>query len=188
MNLIKITTEEDGLIKNYMNDIMSFDCGLIEIIVGWDLAKKRGAKILTHKIDEKTYWTFSPREKRKIFEEQFNTFTEQILTDLIKDVKINNLNPLDFNTEIEYLSYLKKSIQGCEGYLYFDRLYVYCGLQIYHIDTKLLNFLKWDILKEIKDLIIINDIGEIPKTLKDFDIKYIPYLNAKKGNIVSDVY
>jgi hypothetical protein len=188
MNLIKITTKEHSLVKNYMNDIMSFDEGIYEIIVGWDLAKEMGAKILSHQIDEKTYWTFSPREKRKIFEEQINSFTEQILTNIIKDVKINNLNPLDFSDKNNYISYIKNNIHGCNGYLYYDRLYVYCGTQIYHIDITLLNFLKWDILEEIKDLLIIKELIEIPNTLKDFDIKYIPYLNAKKSDIVSNIY
>jgi hypothetical protein len=188
MEFIKITTEEKSLVKNYMNDVMSFDNGLIEIIVGWDLAKQRGAKILDHHIDDKTYWTFSPREKRKIFEEQMVSLTNEIFTKLIKNVKINNLDPLNFSGSNEYLFFLKNNIQDCVGYLYSDRLYVYCGTVIHHIDTSLLHFLNWDILDDIKNLITIEDNIEIPETLKDFDIKYIPYLNAKKGHIVGNVH
>lgn len=171
-----------------MNDVMSFDEGLVEIIVGWDLAKERGAKILNHKIDEKTYWTFSLREKRKVFEEDLKSFTQQILTDIIKNVKINNINPLHFDNQKEYLNFLKKNIQGCNGYLYVDRLYVYCGDLIHHIDISLLQFLNWEIVEEIKNLITLKENDEIPKTLKDFDIKYIPYLNGKKSDIVSEFH
>ena len=39
MKLIKITTEDSNLIKPYMTEIMSFDEGIVEIIVGYDLAK-----------------------------------------------------------------------------------------------------------------------------------------------------
>ena len=99
MDLIKITTEEKDLVKNYMNDVMSFDNGIIEIIVGWDLAKERGANILNHKISKNTYWTFSPREKRKIFEEHMKSFVKEGIEEIISDIKINNLNPLKFKTE-----------------------------------------------------------------------------------------
>jgi hypothetical protein len=188
MNLIKITTKEENLVKNYMNDVMSFDEGLFEIIVGWDLAKERGANILNHEINKNTYWTFSLREKRKVFEENFKAFTQKILTDIIKDVKINNINPLHFNNQQEYLKFLKKNIQGCDGYLYVDRLYVYCGNLIYHIDILLLQFLNWEIVTDIKNLITLKENKEIPKTLKDFDIKYIPYLNGKKSDIIGDFH
>lgn len=188
MDLIKITTEEKSLVKKYMNDIMSFDEGLFEIIVGWDLAKKRGANILNKKINQTTYWTFSLREKRKVFEEDLNTFTQQFLTDIIKDVKINNINPLQFDLQKEYLNFLKSNIQGCNGYLYNDRFYVYCGSLIYHIDISLLQFLKWEIVEDIKNLITLKENIEIPKTLKDFDIKYLPYLNGKKSDIVGDFH
>jgi len=43
MKLIKITTKDNNLIKPYMTEIMSFDKGIIEIIVGYDLAKEMGA-------------------------------------------------------------------------------------------------------------------------------------------------
>lgn len=187
MELIKITTQEKSLVKPYMNDIMSFDTGLVEIIVGWDLAKEKGATILNHKINGNTYWTFSPREKRKVFEEQIKSFVFEIIEGLTKNVQINNLNPLDFNNQTEYLQELKKSITGCGGYLYLNKIYIYCDNNIYHIDTDLLKFLSWDILDEIKNLIEIKENPEIPKVLKDLDIKYIPYLNGKKSNIISNI-
>ena len=68
MNLIKITTEDKNLIKPYMTDIMSYDEGLVEIIIGYDLAKEKGATILNHKIKENVYWTFSPREQDRDWE------------------------------------------------------------------------------------------------------------------------
>ena len=70
---------------------MSFDEGVIEIIVGWDLAKEKGASILNHKIKENFYWTFSPREKRKVFEEHINSFLIEALEEIVSKIKINNL-------------------------------------------------------------------------------------------------
>lgn len=188
MKLIKITTEDNNLLEPYMNDIMSFEEGIVEIIVGWDLAKEKGANILNHKINKNLYWTFSPREKRKVFEEQIHTFILDVINNIISDIKINNLNPLDFETSQEYLNFLEKNIHGCDGYLYSDRLYIYCGNLIYHIDISLLNFLSWDIINEIKNLLNIKEYKKIPKILGNLDIKYIPYLDAKKSNIINDIY
>jgi hypothetical protein len=188
MNLIKITTDDEKSVKNHMNDVMSFNEGEYEIIVGWDLAKQRGASILKHKINEKTYWTFSPREKRKIFEENLKTFTNDIIVEILTNVKVINLNPLDFNTENEFFVNIKSNINGCYGYLYSERLYVYKDNLIYHIDMGLLRFLGWDILEQIKDLLNIIEQVETPKTLTGVDMKYIPYLDAKKSNIISNIY
>lgn len=171
-----------------MKDIMSFDKGVIEIIVGWDLAKEYGAKILNHKISENKYWTFSPREKRKLFEEHLESFLKESLQEIISKIKINNLNPLDFNSKENYIKFIKKNVGGCDGYLYLNRLYIYCGKLIYHIDLSLLEFMSWNIKDEIIKLITIKKYEKPPKEIGDIDIKYIPYLNAKEGNTISHVH
>ncbi len=51
MVLIKITTEDKNFKKPYMTNIMSYEEGLIEIIVGYELAKERGASVLNHKLN-----------------------------------------------------------------------------------------------------------------------------------------
>ena len=122
MFLIKITTEDTSLVKPYMTEIMSFNEGVIEIIVGWDLAKEMGASILNHKISENKYWTFSPREKRKIFEEHLVSFIKESLQEIIGKIKINNLNPLEFNSKEEYINHIKSNVGGCNGYLYLNKL------------------------------------------------------------------
>jgi hypothetical protein len=187
MQIIKIITNEKELVQNYMTDIMSFDEGLITIFVGWDLAKNNGYSILNHKVDDLTYWTFSPQEKRKVFEEHLKSFLKESLENIISKIKIKNLNPLDFETKREYFNSIKENVSGCDGYLYSNKLYIYCGKSIYHIDIELLSFMSWDIIDEIKSLLIIKEYDEIPKELGDIDIKYIPYLNAKEDNISSNV-
>ena len=171
-----------------MTPTMSFDEGLIEIIVGWDLAKENGAKILEHKLNKNTYWTFSPREKRKLFKQHLNEFLDDYLNDIISNIEIKNLNPLGFKSEEDYLKYITKSIRGCEGYLYSDKLYVYCDDTIHHIDIGLLNFMSWNIINKIKSLIKLKENKEIPNLPKNLDTKYIPYLNAEKNNISRNIY
>ena len=188
MKLIKITTEDSNLIKPYMTEIMSFDEGVIEIIVGYDLAKKMGATILNHKIKKNVYWTFSPREKRKIFEEHIKSFVQESIQSIISEIKIKNINPLDFKDQTDYLNHLKKNINGCSGYLYSDRLYIYCDNLIQHIDIGLLKFLSWDIINEVKSLLKVKEYERIPKELENLNVKYIPYFNAKKSNIISNLH
>ena len=107
---------------------------------------------------------------------------------IISKIKINNINPLDFSNQSDYLNYLKKNIQGCDGYLYSDRLYIYCDDLINHIDIGLLNFLSWDIINEVKSLLEVKEYERIPKELENLNVKYIPYLNAKKSNIISNIH
>lgn len=188
MKLIKIITDDIDMLKPYMTPIMSFDEGMVEIIVGWDLAKEKGASILKHKLKENRYWTFSPREKRKLFQQHLNEFLDDYLNNIISDIKIKNLNPLDFKSEEDYLKYIIEHIRGCDGYLYSDKLYVYCGNTIYHIDIDLLKFMSWNIINKIKTLIKLKENKEIPNLPKNLDVKYIPYLNAEKNNISSNIY
>jgi len=188
MKLIKIITNDVDMVKPYMTPTMSFDEGIIEIIVGWDLAKENGAKILEHKLKENKYWTFSPREKRKLFQQHLNEFLDDSLNDIISKIEIKNLNPLGFKSEDDYLKHITKRIRGCDGYLYSNKLYIYCGSVIHHIDIDLLNFMSWNIINKIKFLIKLKENKEIPNLPKSLDIKYIPYLNAEKNNISRNIY
>ena len=160
MKLIKIITNDTDMVKPYMDTTMSFDEGIIEIIVGWDLAKENGASILEHKLKENTYWTFSPREKRKLFKQHLKEFLEDSLKNTASKVKIKNLNPLEFKLEEDYLKYIMEHIRGCDGYLYSDKLYVYCGNTIHHIDVGLLKFMSWNIINKIKTLIKLKENKE----------------------------
>jgi hypothetical protein len=188
VKLIKIITDDTDMVKPYMDTTMSFDEGIIEIIVGWDLAKENGASILEHKLKENTYWTFSPREKRKLFKQHLKEFLDDFFSKTISKIEIKNLNPLNFKSEEDYIKYIMQHIRGCEGYLYSDKLYVYCGNTIHHIDVGLLKFMSWNIISKIKTLIKLKENKEIPDLPKNLDIKYIPYLNAEKSNISSNIY
>ena len=93
-------------------------------------------------------------------------------------------------SENDFLVYIKNDLSECKVYLFKERLYLYEGNDIYHIDMGLLNFMSWDILKEIKNYfdIIELDENEYNKYINYIDFKYIPYLiDAKKNIIISDI-
>ena len=187
MSLIKVVSEEK--INNLNKEFFSNDEGIITLIIGWELAKSKGASILNHQIDEKTYWTFSPREKRKIFEEDIERYRLLVLNHLKSDKKTINISPLNFLNSEQLLNYLLNNFCDINAYLYKESLYLYDKNTIYHIDMGLLSFMSWDIIEKIKDIIKIKEIKkENLKYLKYLDFKYIPYLiDAKENNIISDV-
>jgi hypothetical protein len=184
MKLFRIITNNKDLITPYMTKSMSYDEGLINVVIGWDLAKNMGAKITNHKIDDRTYWTFLPTEKRKIFTEHIKDF-KKVAFDVIKEGKIFlNINPFDYNSQEEMLDYISKTLTEKSTYLFNESFYIYDENNIYHIDIGLLKFMSWDIITEIKSILNIKELKkEYKEYLKYLDIKYIPYLIDAKENI-----
>ena len=181
--MIKIITKNNTEIIKYLNNTFSFEKGLITVYVGWDLAKENGASILNKKINENTYWTFLPTEKRKVFEEDLKYFKNIVLDKIKKEVVFNNIDVLDFKTKDDLTRFLIKNFSGFIGYLYKRRIYFYNDKNVYHLDLGFLDFLSWDIIDKIKKMIDIKNLEEN----KYLEVKYIPYLiDAKENNIISD--
>jgi len=189
MSLIKIIIKDKNLVEQYMTRFLSFDEGLINLIVGWDLAKEMGAKITNHKINDNTYWTFLPTEKRKIFTEHIQEF-KKLAFDTVKEGKsIKNINPLEFETKEDLIEYISKTFTEKSTYLFNESLCIYDDNIIHHLDIGLLNFMSWDIIKDIEHILEIKKLKkEYKEYLKYLDIKYIPYLiNAKENIITSNI-
>lgn len=189
MSLIKIITEEKSVVKRYLDEWVSFDHGLIDLYVGWDLAKSKGFSILNHQVNEKTYWIFSPLEKRKQFEDFINKLKTDVLLKIKTDKTILNIDPLLFNTQKEFLTYLKENVSNLTTYLYKEKLYVYNQNVIHHLDLGLLKFIGWDIVDEVVSILDIRTLDKgYLKYNKILDVKYIPYLiNAKEDIITSHI-
>jgi len=193
MKVLKIITKDFTEVEPFLGNnkkYVSTEEGYINLIVGWDLAKENGAKILNHKINENTYWTFLPREKRDLFKKHISDFIKKCYDDLTSEVKIKNLNPLEYEEIKVFLSFIKKQLSGGTTYLYSDKLYTYKNNTIYHIDLGLLQFIGWDIIPDIMEIsnpIKINE-KDFKDDLKYLNKKYIPLLvNAKENLIISNV-
>jgi hypothetical protein len=192
MSLIKITIKQEYInsVKKHMTELMSFDKGMVELIIGWESAKERGAKITNNRISDNLYWTFLPTEKRNKFLEHVSGI-ETIVLDYLKQTKtVVNINPLEFKNQKEFLDFIKQELIECKVYLFNERLYLYKNKTIYHIDLGLLNFMSWDILQEIKEYFDIIEIEEFKykKYLNYLDFKYIPYIiDAKENTTTSDI-
>jgi hypothetical protein len=184
MNLYKIITDNKELISQYMTKNMSYDEGIINVVIGWDLAKEMGAKITDHKIDDKTYWTFLPTEKRKIFTEHLKEFKKIAFNEVKKEKIFLNINPFDFKTKESLIEFISNKLTGKSTYLFNESFYIYDENNIHHIDMGLLNFMSWDIITDIKNILEIKELKkEYKEYLKYLEIKYIPYLIDAKENI-----
>ena len=158
------------------------------LIIGWELTKTLypEASILRKKIKDNLYWTFSPIEKRSVFENDLKKYIDKSYKDYIKKIKFYNIDPIIYkiNTIDELLDKLK-IIAGGITYLYVNKtVYVYHSFIIYSIDLELLDFIGFDrkiILSTLKEITNFSD-GEFKNfknELRYLDIKYLPYLIYK---------
>ena len=168
------------------------------LIIGWELTKTLcpEASILRKKIKDNLYWTFSPTEKRSVFENDLKKYIDKSYKDYIKNIKFYNIDPIIYkiNTIDELLGKLS-IVAGGFTYLYVNKVvYVYHNFIIYSIDLELLNFIGFDrkiILSSLKETTNFSDcdweLKNFKNELKYLDIKYLPYLIYKDAtkNITS---
>ena len=83
-----LTTEkyDDDPLFNVVNDINKIDASLPTLIIGWEKAKEifPDASILDWKINDKWFWTFGKRKRRKIISDikiADSTFTPSLKRD-----------------------------------------------------------------------------------------------------------
>jgi len=196
-----ISKEKLTGISNNFNQIteLPVENRIPTIIIGWDLTKTLfpDTSILSKKVKENIYWTFSPTEKRSLFEDDLKKFIEKSYKDFVKDIKFYDIDPILFkvNNISEYLQKIKIVANGF-AYLYVNKIvYVYNNFTVYSIDLELLDFIGFDrqmvlsLLKESTTFFEV-DLKKFKNELKYLDIKYIPYLehkNATKNTTLSDL-
>lgn len=168
------------------------------LIVGWDVVKNNFGEvsILSKTIYPPTgdgfagcYWTFSKAEKRGIYEENLKEYKERCYTDLIKNIKTYNIDPIIYNiNNTDDLCSKIMKLAGGIGYLFQDRIvYVYKNNDIFMLDLELIEYINFDkdqIVNVLKDNLSVfgDDFEEnYIEELKHLNIKYIPYLVYKNG-------
>lgn len=177
-------------LETYLNDGVGND--LPTLIIGWSEVKAnfKSVSILNKTITKGlggkngVYWTFSPKEKRGIYEEELKNFKKKCYEDLTKTVNIHNIDPLLFNikTTDELILKISKLTNGF-GYLYQGRIvYVYKDDKILMFDLDLIEFINFNkelIINSFKqNLQVFSENLEegFKEELKHVDIRYTPYL------------
>mgnify|MGYP000989305270 CR=1 FL=1 len=92
-------------IKEFMDEnfFITDNSKLPTLIVGWDIVKNNfgDVSILSKMVTPPSndgyggiYWTFSPKEKRGIYESNLKEFKERCYVDLVKNLKTYNIDPI----------------------------------------------------------------------------------------------
>lgn len=186
-----ISNEELTGIPNNFNSCKDVPTNeLPTLIIGWELTKSLypEASILRKKIKDNLYWTFSPTEKRSIFETDLKKYINKSYNDYIKKIKFFNIDPIIYKINSnEGLIEKIKNVAGGFTYLYVNKVvYVYHNFIIYSIDLDQLDFIGFDrkiILSTLKETTNFSDcsweLKNFKNELKYLDIKYLPYLIYK---------
>jgi len=161
------------------------------LLLGWEKVKELypETSILNKKIKNNLYWTFSPKEKRGICEEDIKSFIFKLNEDFTKTLKYINLDPIIYKIN-DTDTFILKLTKFCKSYayLYTSKIYFYNNNTIYHIDLNHIEYIGFDKNKLLEFfnnnfIMVKNDFDDI-----NIDLKYIPYIHAKKSNTVGDVH
>ena len=183
-----ITSVPDNFKILTVDEYLKSGSNLPTIIIGWENTKNNftQASILKKKIKDNLYWTFSPIEKRTIFEEDLKKFIKKSYDDFVKDVKHSNIDPIIYkiNTYEEFIKKLD-NIQGGFAYLYLSKVvYIFHNSTIFSIDLDQLEFIGFNreiilsTLKKRTKFLEENAEKDFKNELKYIDIKYLPYLHS----------
>lgn len=176
----------------------SIDTSIPTLIIGKALAEKIYGKdkihILTKKIEDNVFWTYSKTEKRNEFEADMEKFNAYIIKNMRSRLKYTYFsvltNPFSkVKSLIKYISdkNIKKVI-----YIYNKHLYIYSGknlvLGLSLVETEYIGLNSEKIVTKIKknpnNIIIENDyfLSYSMKIRLDDDFVVIPYLySLEKG-------
>jgi hypothetical protein len=175
-----------------LNDIIE---GIPTLIIGLDNVKKLDTKLnfVDRKLDDLTYWTFSKKEKRVLFEEDLFYFIENSYKHVKDSVEYIFIDFILFSDR--KVSKIFNKIKESNNNITFvnERMvYIYSEKYLFGIDLKQVEFLGYNLdlfLVKIKELsMVFLDNSEILIEYKnnlgmlDDEVKYIPLLYSINKN------
>lgn len=186
---------------NVVSDYSDRIVGLPTLIVGMDKAKSVEPNIdfIDRRIDETTFWTFTKKERRGLFEEDlyyFNTFIYDRIRKQCEYIFID-LILMDIEDIKKYINNIEIGASKIVMY-YNDMVYVNIGLTTYGIDLRQVKYLGKDIEK-LNNIIIENSIKVINNDkslikynsdleMFSYEIKYIPIIYRLNNYLKYDFY
>jgi hypothetical protein len=188
----KLKVDENFNVVNSLDDTIE---GIPTLIVGLGIANKLGIKLnyVDRKIDDKTYWTFSKKEKRNIFEEDLFYFIENSYNSLINNIDYTFIDVVLFSDdEVKSIfNYIKKSSDVVSTHI-DDMLYIFMDKRIFGIDLNQIKFVGGDVeklvtrIKRWSNVFLDNKeiLIEYKNTLGmlNDEVKYIPLLYSITEN------
>jgi hypothetical protein len=187
-----LKVDENFNVVDSLNDIIE---GIPTLIIGLDNVKKLDTKLnfVDRKLDDLTYWTFSKKEKRVLFEEDLFYFIENSYKHVKDSVEYIFIDFILFSDR--KVSKIFNKIKESNNNITFvnERMvYIYSEKYLFGIDLKQVEFLGYNLdlfLVKIKELsMVFLDNSEILIEYKnnlgmlDDEVKYIPLLYSINKN------
>lgn len=190
-NIITEENLESNKLFNITNSLDGIITGIPTLIVGWNLTKKlfdgRKMSILEKQIDKDLFWTFTKKEKRVDFEQDYGIFIKNSFKTLNDNVRYEYVNILTSRiNEIKNILKKIKSKEKCYIYIHNNSfIYISDGETIFGVDINMIDFINIERKKIYKlfysnannDLFFTNDF--IDKNLKQNlidNVKLIPHI------------
>ncbi len=192
MIVANIVTNNNINVDKYFNVVVTLDeiiQGLPTLVIGWDIVKtiNPDADFIDKKLSEEIFWTFKKNERRDIFEEDLYNFINYSYNKLINNIDYKFIDLISYSeTELKNIFKYIKNVKNVVGYRYKNMIYIYSENIIYGLDTKLVEFVGYNVNDTLNKIIsyfnVFLENEEILIEYKDIidvlnnEVKYIPYL------------
>jgi hypothetical protein len=155
-NIITTSKIEDENFK-VCRKIETIQEGLPTLIIGWDKTKEiYGDKVsILHKqIDDNTYWTFSPKERKVDYDNDLESFVKKCYSKMGEDTHYIYVDLIhDSKKKIKKIIRKIYSLENPKVYIHKGRMvYLYAEGMIFGIDLEIVDYLGIDRGKVITKL------------------------------------
>jgi hypothetical protein len=183
-NIITSSKIEDDNFK-VCRKLETIDDSLPTLIVGWEKTKEiYGDKvsILHKKIDDKTQWTFTTKERKVDYDKDIESFMSKCYSNIGKDINYVYIDVMH-DTKKKIKKIIKKiySLKNPKVYNHLNRMiYIYGDNIVFGVDIEILSYIGIDYNK------ILTKLSRIPNCLfideKIFNI-YRGMINKINGKV-----
>ena len=182
-NIITSSKIEDDNFK-VCRKIETIDDSLPTLIVGWDKTKEiYGDKvsILHKKIDEKTNWTFSTKERKVDYDKDIKSFMSNCYSNIGKDINYVYIDIIhDSKKKIKKIIKKIYSLKNPKVYNHLNRMiYIYGENIVFGVDIEVLNYIGIDYKKVLDKLSKISNCLFIDEKIFNIYKSIINKINGK---------
>ena len=182
-NIITSSKIEDENFK-VCRKLETIDDSLPTLIVGWEKTKEiYGDKvsILHKKIDEKTNWTFSTKERKVDYDKDIKSFMTNCYSNIGKDINYVYIDIIhDSKKKIKKIIKKIYSLKNPKVYNHLNRMiYIYGENIVFGVDIEVLNYIGIDYKKVLDKLSKISNCLFIDEKIFNIYKSIINKINGK---------
>jgi len=182
-NIITSSKIEDDNFK-ICRKLETIDDSLPTLIVGWEKTKEiYGDKvsILHKKIDDKTQWTFSTKERKVDYDKDIESYMSNCYSNIGKDINYIYVDVIhDSKKKIKKIIRKIYSLKNPKVYNHLNRMiYIYGDNIVFGVDTEMLSYIGIDYNKVLDKLSKISNCLFIDEKIFNIYKSIINKINGK---------